>query len=192
MKKAITLLLSAAMVISLASCGGILRKEETAQGKAEMQKEIEGVVKESGIHGLPSGLKGSCTGNNPNLSSVTLETSGQYLSIEIPTPLTNANESLMYSIMFSDSTYNQGSQVGFKKVFSDNSYTRFVYDLNGSEGQKTYPGDFGTDFTEEEFSTNIPDPAIKGSKNTTWIAYLSVDGQDIATCPADGSSATLE
>ncbi|KAA8827777.1 hypothetical protein BMYO_1824 [Bifidobacterium myosotis] len=189
-------MLAAVMVLmllsSLSACGGILRKGETAQEKAETQKEIEDAVRKSGIHGLPDGLKGSCVGDNPNLSSVSLETTGQYLSVEIPTPLMTANESLTYSIMFSDNMYNRSTQVGFKKVFATGDYVRFVYDMSGSTGQKTYPGDFATDFSAEKFSTRIPDSAIKGSEGVKWVAYLSVDGNDVATCPADGNSATLQ
>ncbi|KFI58743.1 hypothetical protein [Bifidobacterium gallicum] len=111
--------------------------------------------------------------------------------MEIPNPLMDANESVMYSIMFTDSETGYMTQAGFKNVFSTNEYSRFVFDMNTSE-QKNYPGTFASDFTTEKFSTNLPDPAIKGGKGTKWTATLTVDGEDVATCPSDGSEATLE
>ncbi|RSX52535.1 hypothetical protein D2E23_0263 [Bifidobacterium callimiconis] len=103
----------------------------------------------------------------------------------------DANESVMYSIMFTDSETGYMTQASFKNIFSTNKYSRFIFDMNTSE-QKNYPGTFASDFTTEKFSTNLPDPAIKGGKGTKWTATLTVDGEDVATCPSDGSEATLK
>jgi hypothetical protein len=43
-----------------------------------------------------------------------------------------------------------------------------------------------------KLETSIPDTAIKAGKTMKWHATLNVDGDDYATCPADGSDATLE
>ena len=39
--------------------------------------------------------------------------------------------------------------------------------------------------------TNLPDTAIRGAEDIKWQATLTIDGDDVAACPASGD-ATLE
>lgn len=191
MKKAIALLIGTMMIMICTACGATEQSSNApSQSVGTTQSEPQASTSAE-AQPLASGLSGTCTGDNDNLRSVSLQTTGQYLNIEIPNPVTQAGESVMYSIMFTDPENDYVTQAGFKNVFSTGEYSRFIFDMNTS-AQKNYPGEFASDFTAEKFSTNLPDPAIKGGKGTKWVATLSVDGQDVATCPADGSSATLE
>ena len=69
-------------------------------------------------HCTRTGLNKNRKADNDNLRSVSLQTTGQYLNIEIPNPVTQAGESVMYSIMFTDPENDYVTQAGFKNVFS--------------------------------------------------------------------------
>lgn len=192
-------LLCTVLLLGLSGCGGNSGSANTSSNNEQNEAET---LLELGEGNLPSGLSGECTGNHENLSHVRLSTTGQYLTVSIDNPPENLTQKKTYAITLTAPESENQSQVGITWTVGQRDSLRYVFNLQSSE-QNNY-GPFAQDDMEKEktsespvyefvkLETSIPDTAIKAGKTMKWHATLNVDGDDYATCPADGSDATLE
>lgn len=175
-----------AIALSITMCGCGESEEERAAEQAEMEQEKAEALLDLGVGDLPSGLSGSCSGDDENLASVRLDTMSQYLGVEIDNPYIDPTKDVLYSIILTSPESGQQTQVGIKMMPTGESL-RFVNDMEGTN-QKNY-GPLGeNDLTDTLLSTSIPDPAIQAGRTMEWHAILTVDGYDVATCPATGEA----
>ena len=177
------------LLIGSAACG------ETAEEKAAEEQRMEQLKQEAleglGATPLPAGLTGSCEGDDPRLHSVSLSTTDGRLTVSIPDndQLAGA-EFYGYFIMFTNAS-DHSTQVGFKNIVTAQETHSFIYNMGNSK--QTNYGPWTTDATADgDFEMSIDSDQILGNRGTEWVATLSVDGVDVATCPADGSKAVLE
>lgn len=200
MRRTFTALLCAMMMVAVAGCGGT--SNDAADGDTNIEQNDAETLLDMGKGNLPSGLSGECTGNHENLSNVRLSTSGQYLTVSIDNPPENMTQKKTYAITLTAPGSDIQSQVGLSWTVGQRDSLRYIYDMQSSE-QKNY-GAFGQDDMVREkpsgspvyelvkLETAVPDTAIKAGKTMKWHATLNVDGNDYATCPADGSDAVLQ
>ena len=140
---------------------------------------------ELGATSLPSGLKSECVGDDSRLPSVKLDTQGDYINVEIPgNDQIEASSDYGYFITVNGSVT---TQLGFKNVVSTGETYRFIYNMGNGE-QKNYGSWDDTTLQNGTFVTALPSKAIKGNIGTEWSATLSIDGEDVASCPADGTA----
>ena len=179
--------LASVIVLSLTACGKT--EEETAAEAAKREAEKAEALLGMGAGNLPSGLSGSCTSGSENMSAVRLTTTGQYLGVEIDNPYIDPSVDVSYTITMDTTVGEHESLVGIKMMSTGESL-RYVFDMTASQ-QKNYGPLGADDVSDGLLSTSIPDTAVKASKTMKWHAVMSVDGLDVATCPAAGQ-ATLE
>lgn len=171
------------LLAGLAACGQDAADTKAEQTKKEQQKEQ--AMKELGATSLPSGLTGECEGDDPRLPSVKLSTTGQYLGVEIPgNDQIQAKEHWSYVITVNGSVT---TMVGFKNMLATGEANRYVFNM-GNGKQKNYGAGDASAVSGGVFSASIPDAAVKGNEGTEWSAVLNVDGKDMASCPATGTS----
>lgn len=139
---------------------------------------------------LASGLSGFCDGDSDLMPAARVETTGQYLGISIDgfdnVKALDAKQFYAYTLMLKnpDGTWYQVNLTDFTE---SGETEREITNLSTNDSNK-YPGwNLSTD--DATFETSIPDTMIhqKGD-NPTWMLALTVDGEELAHCPASGDA----
>lgn len=139
---------------------------------------------------LASGLSGFCDGDSDLMPAARVETTGQYLGISIDgfdnVKALDAKQFYAYTLMLKnpDGTWYQVNLTDFTE---SGETEQEITNLSTNDSNK-YPGwDLSTD--DATFETSIPDTMIhqKGD-NPTWMLALTVDGEELAHCPASGDA----
>ena len=139
---------------------------------------------------MASGLSGFCDGDSDLMPAARVETTGQYLGISIDgfdnVKALDAKQFYAYTLMLKnpDGTWYQVNLTDFTE---SGETEREITNLSTNDSNK-YPGwDLSTD--DATFETSIPDTMIhqKGD-NPTWMLALTVDGEELAHCPASGDA----
>ena len=137
---------------------------------------------------LANGLSGSCEGSDPRLPSVKLDTSAGYLGVEIPgNDQIRPNEFYSYDLMLTNEN-GDSWMVQLSDYVSSGETNRSVFNMQTSKNLN-YPGWNNSD-DGSTFSTSIPDTAMRGT-SMNWQMTLSVDGNDVAKCPTDGTTSLV-
>ena len=134
---------------------------------------------------LSNGLSGSCEGSDPRLPSVKLDTSAGYLGVEIPgNDQIRPNEFYSYDLMLTNEN-GDSWMVQLSDYVSSGETNRSVFNMQTSKNLN-YPGWSNSD-DKSVFSTSVPDTAMRGT-SMDWQMTLSIDGNDVAKCPTDGTT----
>lgn len=134
---------------------------------------------------LANGLSGSCEGSDPRLPSVKLDTSAGYLGVEIPgNDQIRPNEFYSYDLMLTNEN-GDSWMVQLSDYVSSGETNRSVFNMQTSKNLN-YPGWSNSD-DKSVFSTSVPDTAMRGTF-MDWQMTLSIDGNDVAKCPTDGTT----
>lgn len=134
---------------------------------------------------LANGLSGSCEGSDPRLPSVKLDTSAGYLGVEIPgNDQIRPNEFYSYDLMLTNEN-GDSWMVQLSDYVSSGETNRSVFNMQTSKNLN-YPGWSNSD-DKSVFSTSVPDTAMRGT-SMDWQMTLSIDGNDVAKCPTDGTT----
>lgn len=134
---------------------------------------------------LANGLSGSCDGSDPRLPSVKLDTSAGYLGVEIPgNEQIRPNEFYSYDLMLTNEN-GDSWMVQLSDYVSSGETNRSVFNMQTSKNLN-YPGWSNSD-DKSVFSTSVPDTAMRGT-SMDWQMTLSIDGNDVAKCPTDGTT----
>lgn len=134
---------------------------------------------------LANGLSGSCKGSDPRLPSVKLDTSAGYLGVEIPgNDQIRPNEFYSYDLMLTNEN-GDSWMVQLSDYVSSGETNRSVFNMQTSKNLN-YPGWSNSD-DKSVFSTSVPDTAMRGT-SMDWQMTLSIDGNDVAKCPTDGTT----
>ena len=134
---------------------------------------------------LANGLSGSCEGSDPRLPSVKLDTSAGYLGVEIPgNDQIRPNEFYSYDLMLTNEN-GDSWMVQLSDYVSSGETNRSVFNMQTSKNLN-YPGWSNSD-DKSVFSTSVPDTAMRGT-SLDWQMTLSIDGNDVAKCPTDGTT----
>ncbi len=141
---------------------------------------------------LASGLSGFCDGDSDLMPAARVETTGQYLGISIDgfdnVKALDAKQFYVYTLMVK----NPGSNGTWYQVnltdFTESGETKQEITNLSTNDSNEYPG---WNFSDDDvtFETTIPDTTIhQKSENPTWTLALTVDGEEVAHCPADGDA----
>jgi hypothetical protein len=134
---------------------------------------------------LADGLAGSCEGSDPRLPSVKLDTSAGYLGVEIPgNDQIKPDEFYSYDLMLTNED-GDSWMVQLSNYVSSGETNRSVFNMQTSKNLN-YPGWNNSD-DKSVFSTSVPDTAMRGT-SMDWQMTLSIDGNDVAKCPTDGTT----
>lgn len=134
---------------------------------------------------LANGLSGSCEGSDPRSPSVKLDTSAGYLGVEIPgNEQIRPNEFYSYDLMLTNEN-GDSWMVQLSDYVSSGETNRSVFNMQTSKNLN-YPGWSNSD-DKSVFSTSVPDTAMRGT-SMDWQMTLSIDGNDVAKCPTDGTT----
>ena len=195
MKKTIAATLAAMLTMTMVACGENDTANEEQATNSDNQTDSQEYASgdsDSGEDGTPiaSGLSGSCDGDSDLMSAARVETTGQYLGISIDgfdnVKALDAKQFYAYTLMLKnpDGTWYQVNLTDFTE---SGETEREITNLSTNDSNK-YPGwNLSTD--DATFETSIPDTMIhqKGD-NPTWMLALTVDGEELAHCPASGDA----
>ncbi len=179
---------------SIAACGS--NKETAANDKAEIQSEAEDAIKGTDSQSsqeplIDNGLHGECSGSDPRLQSVKIDTSSYKIRVEIPNNSSiQASDYYGYYINFTNDSGKMW-QAGFKNVVNSNETSVFVFDMGTSKQNNLGTWNDLVTLQDGTFYAMLLNQDIRGT-GIKWNATLSIDGRDVATCPVDGSDTTLK
>lgn len=193
MRKTMAAILATVLTLTMSACG---KSDTTSVGQAANSdsradsQEYDDSTSDTEDDGTPiaSGLSGSCDGDSDLMPSARLETTGQYLGVSIDgyDKVKELSTSQFYAYTFliknpgDDGTWYQ---VNLADYLTEGT-KREITNLKTNESN-TYPGWTLSD-DQPTFETNIPDTMIHQEEgNLTWTLALTVDGEEMAHCPAD-------
>lgn len=196
MRKTMAAILATVLTLTMSACG---KSDTTSVGQASNSdsradsQEYDDSTSDTEDDGTPiaSGLSGSCDGDSDLMPSARLETTGQYLGVSIDgyDKVKELSTSQFYAYTFliknpgDDGTWYQ---VNLADYLTEGT-KREITNLKTNESN-TYPGWTLSD-DQPTFETNIPDTMIHQEEgNLTWTLALTVDGEEMAHCPADGDA----
>lgn len=164
---------------SLCSCEGSPKARER-----EALEQQEGETSQTHT-GLPDGLTGTCTTDDPRMSSITISTSDGQLHVRADTDGDFGSPEyygLFVSIIPDEDHY---IQVGFKDTGAET--VSFVFDAG--EAQQYDYGEWDTStISSGVMLGTVPTERIPSSDDVEWNAALSINGRDEVTCPVDGKA----
>ena len=108
-----------------------------------------------------------------------IDTSSYKIRVEIPN-----NSSIQASDYY-------GYYINFTNVVNSNETSVFVFDMGTSKQNNLGTWNDLVTLQDGTFYAMLPNQDIRGT-GIKWNATLSIDGRDVATCPADGSDTTLK
>lgn len=198
-KKAIAAVFALMLPISMTGgCGNQAESDQSASADGQTSdtqgSDADSQDDSSDDDGTPlaSGLSGFCDGNSDLMPAARMETTGQYLGISIDgfdnVKALNAKQFYAYTLMVknpgSDGTWYQVNLTDFTE---SGETKREITNLSTNDSNE-YPG-WNLSDDDATFETSIPDTMIhqKGD-NPTWMLALTVDGEELAHCPADGDA----
>lgn len=165
-------------------------KSASANSQASDSQDSRNATDSGKETSLASGLSGFCDGDSDLMPAARVETTGQYLGISIDgfdnVKALDAKQFYAYTLMLKnpDGTWYQVNLTDFTE---SGETEREITNLSTNDSNK-YPGwNLSTD--DATFETSIPDTMIhqKGD-NPTWMLALTVDGEELAHCPASGDA----
>lgn len=165
-------------------------KSASANSQASDSQDSRNATDSGEETSLASGLSGFCDGDSDLMPAARVETTGQYLGISIDgfdnVKALDAKQFYAYTLMLKnpDGTWYQVNLTDFTE---SGETEREITNLSTNDSNK-YPGwNLSTD--DATFETSIPDTMIhqKGD-NPTWMLALTVDGEELAHCPASGDA----
>ena len=190
-QKVIAAMLAIMFPIVLAGgCGSRTTSSQTASADSQadsQDSETDSQDSTDSDDGSPlaNGLSGSCEGSDPRLPSVKLDTSAGYLGVEIPgNEQIRPNEFYSYDLMLTNEN-GDSWMVQLSDYVSSGETNRSVFNMQTSKNLN-YPGWSNSD-DKSVFSTSVPDTAMRGT-SMDWQMTLSIDGNDVAKCPTDGTT----
>lgn len=190
-QKVIAAMLAIMFPIVLAGgCGGQTTSSQSASADSQadsQDSETDSQDSTDSDDGSPlaNGLSGSCEGSDPRLPSVKLDTSAGYLGVEIPgNDQIRPNEFYSYDLMLTNEN-GDSWMVQLSDYVSSGETNRSVFNMQTSKNLN-YPGWSNSD-DRSVFSTSVPDTAMRGT-SMDWQMTLSIDGNDVAKCPTDGTT----
>ena len=194
--KAIAAALAIIFPIALTSaCGNQSASTQSASADSQtdsQDSETDSQDSDDGDDGSPlaSGLSGFCDGDSDLMPAARVETTGQYLGISIDgfdnVKALDAEQFYAYTLMVKDPD-GTWYQVNLTDFTESGETERKITNLSTNDSNK-YPG-WNPSADNATFETSIPDTMIhqKGD-NPTWMLALTVDGEELAHCPADGDA----
>lgn len=197
MRKTMAAILATILTLTMSACG---KSDTTSVGQAANSdsradsQEYDDSTSDTEDDGTPiaSGMSGSCDGDSDLMPSARLETTGQYLGVSIDgyDKVKDLAASQFYAYTFliknpgDDGTWYQ---INLADYLATEGTKREITNLKTNESN-TYPG-WTTSDDQTAFETNIPDTMIHQAEGTlTWTLALTVDGEEMAHCPADGDA----
>ncbi|CUN89463.1 hypothetical protein [Bifidobacterium adolescentis] len=191
-RRAIAAMLAIMFPIALAGgCGSQTTSSQPASADSQTDSQDSGDDSQDSTTGsddgspLANGLSGSCEGSDPRLPSVKLDTSAGYLGVEIPgNDQIRPNEFYSYDLMLTNEN-GDSWMVQLSDYVSSGETNRSVFNMQTSKNLN-YPGWSNSD-DRSVFSTSVPDTAMRGT-SMDWQMTLSIDGNDVAKCPTDGTT----
>lgn len=190
-QKAIAAMLAIMFPIVLAGgCGSQTTSNQPASTNSQTNSQDSGDDSQDSTDGdggspLADGLAGFCEGSDPRLPSVKLDTSAGYLGVEIPgNDQIKPDEFYSYDLMLTNED-GDSWMVQLSNYVSSGETNRSVFSMQTSKNLN-YPGWNNSD-DKSVFSTSVPDTAMRGT-SMDWQMTLSIDGNDVAKCPTDGTT----
>lgn len=190
-QKVIAAMLAIMFPIALAGgCGSRTTSSQSASADSQADSQDSETDSQDSTDGdggspLANGLSGSCEGSDPRLPSVKLDTSAGYLGVEIPgNDQIKPNEFYSYDLMLTNEN-GDSWMVQLSDYVSSGETNRSVFNMQTSK-DLNYPGWNNSD-DKSVFSTSVPDTAMRGT-SMDWQMTLSIDGNDVAKCPTDGTT----
>lgn len=195
-RKAIVATLAVMLPVALTGgCGDQDASSQSASADSQTESqdtETDSQDSDDGDDGSPlaSGLSGFCDGDSDLMPAARVETTGQYLGISIDgfdnVKALDAEQFYAYTLMVKDPD-GTWYQVNLTDFTESGETERKITNLSTNDSNK-YPG-WNLSADDATFETSIPDTMIhqKGD-NPTWMLALTVDGEELAHCPADGDA----
>lgn len=176
-KKAIAAMLAIMFLIALAGgCGSQTTSNQPASANSQTNSQDSGDDSQDST---------DCEGSDPRLPSVKLDTSAGYLGVEIPgNDQIKPDEFYSYDLMLTNED-GDSWMVQLSNYVSSGETNRSVFNMQTSKNLN-YPGWNNSD-DKSVFSTSVPDTAMRGT-SMDWQMTLSIDGNDVAKCPTDGTT----
>lgn len=177
-------------IVLAGGCGSRTTSSQPASADSQTDSQDSGDDSQDSTDGdggspLADGLAGSCEGSDPRLPSVKLDTSAGYLGVEIPgNDQIRPNEFYSYDLMLTNEN-GDSWMVQLSDYVSSGETNRSVFNMQTSKNLN-YPGWSNSD-DRSVFSTSVPDTAMRGT-SMDWQMTLSIDGNDVAKCPTDGTT----
>lgn len=188
-KTIIASLCTLAMLPALTACGQ--STEDTAAEQARKTEERQKVMDDLGAVRLKDDLRGVCDGSNDMLPTAVMHTKEGllYMSFHGEDKI-HPSDFESWSVML---TNVDGSRQQVQGTLHVNGMTdRSVFDFTSNHNWEAGVGDFDLASSDAEFlQTAIDTTHLNGKAGLKWQVTLSVDGEDVATCPATGTE-TLE
>lgn len=198
-KKAIAAVFALVLPISMTGgCGNQTESDQSASADGQTSdtqgSDADSQDDSSDDDGTPlaSGLSGFCDGNSDLMPAARVETTGQYLGISIDgfdnVKALNAKQFYAYTLMVknpgSDGTWYQVNLTDFTE---SGETKREITNLSTNDSNE-YPG-WNLSDDDATFETSIPDTMIhQKDDNPKWMLALTVDGEELTHCPADGDA----
>uniref|UniRef100_UPI00359C11D2 hypothetical protein n=1 Tax=Bifidobacterium adolescentis TaxID=1680 RepID=UPI00359C11D2 len=194
-RKAIVAALAIMLPISpTGGCGSQTASNQSASADSQSSnaKDSQDASDDGEEKSLASGLSGFCDGDSDLMPAARVETIGQDLGISIDgfdnVKALDAKQFYAYTLMVK----NPGSNGTWYQVnltdFTESGETKQEITNLSTNDSNEYPGwNFSDD--DATFETTIPDTMIhQKDGNPTWMLALTVDGEEMAHCPADGDA----
>lgn len=188
-KSIITSACTLAMLAGAAACGQSAEDAAAEQSRKEAEKQK--VLDDLGAVRLKDDLKGSCDGSNSMLPTAVMHTKDGLLYMSFyGEDRIHPSDFESWSVML---TNVDGSRQQVQATRHVNGLTdRSVFDFDTNHNWEAGVGDFDLDPSDPEFlQTAIDTTHLYGKAGLKWQVTLSVDGEDVAVCPAVGTE-TLE
>ena len=177
-------------IVLAGGCGSRTTSSQSASADSQADSQDSETDSQDSTDGdggspLANGLSGSCEGSDPRLPSVKLDTSAGYLGVEIPgNDQIRPDEFYSYDLMLTNED-GDSWMVQLSDYVSSGETNRSVFNMQTSKNLN-YPGWNNSD-DKSVFSTSVPDTAMRGT-SMDWQMTLSIDGNDVAKCPTDGTT----
>lgn len=195
-RKAIVATLAVMLPVALTGgCGNQDASSQSASADSQTESqdsETDSQDSDDGDDGSPlaSGLSGFCDGDSDLMPAARVETTGQYLGISIDgfdnVKALDAEQFYAYTLMVKDPD-GTWYQVNLTDFTESGETKQEITNLSTNDGNEYSGWNFSDD--DATFETTIPDTMIhQKSENPTWTLALTVDGEEVAHCPADGDA----
>lgn len=192
-RKAIVATLAVMLPVALTvGCGNqdTSSQSASANSQASDSQDSRNATDSGEETSLASGLSGFCDGDSDLMPAARVETTrpstSESQSMDSTMSRLDAKQFYAYTLMLKDPD-GTWYQVNLTDFTESGETEREITNLSTNDSNK-YPGwNLSTD--DATFETSIPDTMIhqKGD-NPTWMLALTVDGEELAHCPADGDA----
>lgn len=186
-KTIIASLCTLAMLPALTACGQ--GTEDATAEQVRKAEERRKVAEDLGDVRLKDGLGGECDGDSDMLSAGRLDTKDGALYLTfVGKDKIHASSFYAWSVVLTNLDGRQQQVQAVRHL--DGGTDRSVFDLTTNHNWDDVGlGDFDLNSSEPDvFQTAVDTTHLKGEAGLKWQVTLSVDGDDVAKCPADGDA----